>query len=245
MNAGKYFTGSVYDIPLNAAMAWYLIISVRYTVDEKAVRSRSGSGPELENLANRNNIVWSARLSMVATLSTPVIGLWLITNGDLHDPVRHFRILITLFTMLLLTVLLFLRQDTLSAKLGGYLEEVSVAYSNVRLFEGQLVQSEKLASLGKLAARVANEIKRAMAAVGKDVENLEQKGSADQSRQKMTAKIADAAKRTNNLVEGMLSFAQEISVHRASVDVRPLLERALSLTRAERRHPVRVEIQEQ
>lgn len=42
----------------------------------------------------------------------------------------------------------------------------------------------------------------------------------------------------------MLSFAQEMPVNRSNVNVRSLLEGAVNLTRAERWHRVRVEIQE-
>jgi signal transduction histidine kinase len=158
--------------------------------------------------------------------------------------VRHFRILLTLFTMSLLTVLLLLKQDLLNFKLGGYLRDASLAYSNLKRFEDRLVQNEKLASLGKLVARVAHEINRAMAAVGKDVETLNSRPTDDENRQRMTTKIGESARRTNSLVENMLSFAQEMPLERTSVDVRPLLENAVNLTRAGRRHNVRVDIRE-
>ena len=190
-------------------------------------------------------VLWPARLSMLATLSTPAIGLWLVTSGETQDPVRHFRILLTLFTMLLLTVLLLLKQDLLNSKLSGYLRDASLAYSNLKRFEDQLVQNEKLASLGKLVARVAHEINRAMVAVGKDVDVLSSHSAPDPNRNKMTTKLGEAARRTNILVESMLSFAQETPLHRSSVNVRPLLESAVNLTRAQRRHHVQVEIQEQ
>ena len=166
-------------------------------------------------------------------------------SGETQDPVRHFRILLTLFTMLLLTILLLLKQDLLNFKLAGYLQDASLAYSNLRLFEDQLVQNEKLASLGKLVARVAHEINRAMAAVGKNVEILRSHPTADENRQRMTTKIGESARRTNGLLENMLSFAQEMPLRRASLNVRPLLDSAVNLTRAGRRHNVRVEIQEQ
>jgi len=150
-----------------------------------------------------------------------------------------------LFTMSLLTILLLLKQDLLNFKLAGYLRDVSLAYSNLKRFEDQLVQNEKLASLGKLVARVAHEINRAMTAVGKDIEDLSAQPTADENRQRMTAKIGDSARRTKGLVENMLSFAQETPLHRASVDVRPLLESAVNLTRAGRRHSIRVEIREE
>jgi signal transduction histidine kinase len=243
--SGHYYTGSLYDVPLTAAMAWFCITSITYSVDSPLGQPQASEEPERESRQSRRTVLWSARLSMLATLSTPAIGLWLVTSGDLQEPVRHFRILLTLFTMLLLTILLLLKQDLLNFKLAGFLQDASLAYSNLRRFEHQLVQNEKLASLGKLVARVAHEINGAMAAVGKNVEILSSHPAADGTRQRMTAKIGESARRTNSLVKNMLSFAQEMPLQRSSLNVRPLLESAVNLTRAGRRHNVRVEIQEE
>jgi signal transduction histidine kinase len=84
-----------------------------------------------------------------------------------------------------------------------------------------------------------------MAAVGKSVEDLRSHPIPDGNRQRMTTKIGESARRTNGLVENMLSFAQEMPLHRSPLNVRPLLESAVNLTRAGRRHNARVEIQEQ
>jgi signal transduction histidine kinase len=245
LSAGRYYTGSVYDLPFMTALAWFCVISINYSFDARSEQPGTAAQPKRLGRPNRRTVLWSARLSMLATLSTPVIGLWLVMNGEIQDAVGRFRIILTLFTMLLLTILLLLKQDLLSFKLAGYLRDASLAYSNLRRFQDQLVQNEKLASLGKLVARVAHEINSAMAAVGKDVEVLSSRPTADGNRQRMTTKIGESARRTNNLVENMLSFAQETPLHRSSVNVRPLLESAVNLTRAGRRHNVRVEIQEQ
>jgi signal transduction histidine kinase len=245
IGSGHYYTGSLYDVPLMTALAWFCVISITYPVDLRGERLQGSEEPKNQGHPNRRTVFWSARLSMLATLSTPVIGLWLVMSGETQDPVRHFRILLTLFTMLLLTILLLLKQDLLNYKLAGYLQEASLAYSNLRRFEDQLVQNEKLASLGKLVARVAHEINSAMAAVGKSVEDLRSHPIPDGNRQRMTTKIGESARRTNSLVENMLSFAQEMPLHRSPLNVRPLLESAANLTRAGRRHNVRVEIQEQ
>jgi signal transduction histidine kinase len=245
IGSGHYYSGSLYDVPLMTALAWFCVISINHSVDSRAEQLQAWEETKTQGRRNRRTVLWSARLSMLATLSTPVIGLWLVMSGETQDPVRHFRILLTLFTMLLLTILLLLKQDLLNFKLAGYLEDASLAYSNLRRFEDQLVQNEKLASLGKLVARVAHEINRAMAAVGKNVEDLRSHSTADGNRQRMTTKIGESARRTNSLVENMLSFAQEMPLRRASLNVRPLLESAVNLTRAGRRHNVRVEIQEQ
>jgi signal transduction histidine kinase len=245
IGSGRYFTGSYYDVPLTAAMAWFCIAAITCDVESRTGKTQASGQSVNESRPNRRTVLWSARLSMLATLSTPAIGLWLVTSGEMQDPVRHFRVLLTLFTMLLLTILLLLKQDLLNFKLAGYLGDASLAYSNLKRFENQLVQNEKMASLGKLVARVAHEINSAMAAVGKNVEALSSRPTGDANRQRMTEKIGEAARRTNSLVENMLSFAQEMPLHRSSLNVRPLLESAVSLTRAGRRHSVRVEIQEQ
>jgi signal transduction histidine kinase len=245
ISVGRYYTGSLYDVPLTTAMAWFCVTSMSFTVDLQSEDLQTWEDSRNDVSPTGRTVLWPAWLSMLATLSTPAIGLWLVTSGETQDPVRHFRILLTLFTMLLLTVLLLLKQDLLNSKLSAYLRDASLAYSNLKRFEDQLVQNEKLASLGKLVARVAHEINRAMVVVGKDVDVLSSHPAPDPNRKKMTTKIGEAARRTNILVESMLSFAQETPLNRSSVNVRPLLESAVNLTRAERRHHVQVEIQEQ
>ncbi|MGB9465725.1 MAG: HAMP domain-containing sensor histidine kinase [Candidatus Acidiferrum sp.] len=245
LGSGHYYTGSIYDVPLTAAMTWFCVTAITCPIHSPSRQPQGSEEPKSEGRSPGRPALWAARLSMLASLSTPVIGLWLVMSGETQEPVRHFRILLTLFTMLLATILFLLKQDLLNFKLAGNLRDASLAYLNLKRFEDQLVQNEKLASLGKLVARVAHEINRAMVAVGKDVEVLSSHPTADTNRQKMTAKIGESARRTNSLVESMLSFAQEMPVHRSSVNVRPLLESAVNLTRAERRHNVRVEIQEE
>ncbi|MGC1618573.1 MAG: HAMP domain-containing sensor histidine kinase [Candidatus Acidiferrum sp.] len=244
IESGRYYTGSVYDVPLTAAMAWFCVDSITFTPDSRSLQAQTSGVGKTEAPPKTKPVLWPARLSMLVTLSTPAIGLWLAMSGETQDPVRHFRILLTLITMLFLTILLLLKQDLLNAKLSGFLLDASLAYSNLKRFEDQLVQSEKLASLGELVARVAHEINRAMLAVARDVERLDSHPVVDSNRRKMSAKIGEAARRTNNLVESMLSFAQEMPVNRSNVNVRSLLETAVNLTRSERRHRVRVEIQE-
>lgn len=245
ITVGGYYTGSIYDVPLTAALAWFCIIAITSENDSQTETGAQAEEPKTESATARKPVLWAARVSMLATLSTPAIGLWLALQGDIQEPVRHFRIVLTLSTMLLATILLLLKQDLLNFKLSGNLRDASLAYLDLKRFQNELVQNEKLASLGKLVARVAHEIHRAMVVVAKDVELLSARSTTNASREKMTTKIGDAAQRTNHLVESMLSFAQETPLQRTAVSVLPLLERALSLTRVERRHNVRVAIEEQ
>jgi signal transduction histidine kinase len=240
----RYYTGSIYDVPLNAALAWFCITSISYDIDSEPGRSRNAA--ESQSGSRRSaTLLWSARLSMLATLSTPMIGLWLVSISEMPHPVRYFRIVLTLFTMLVLTILLLLKQDLLNFKLGGHLRDMSLAYSNLGRFQEQLVQNDKLASLGKLVAQVAHQIDKSMTAVTKDLNILDANPASDAGRRRMTAKIQESTRRTSTLADNMLRFAQETPLHRTSLDVLPLLDSAVNLTRAGRRLPARVEIQKQ
>src|SRR4029077_17678180 len=128
-----------------------------------AAQALSPAKPAL--IASRKIVFWPGRLAMCATLSTPVIGMYLLLSKEKLDAIHHFRILTTLFTMLFMLILLFLKQDLLHVDLMRSLDEVSRAYANLGRFKDRLIQSEKLALLGKLVADVAHEIEKATAVI--------------------------------------------------------------------------------
>ena len=102
---------------------------------------------------------------MIVTLSTPVIGLWLLWHGFSSSAIFAFRLEITVLTIFLLTLLLAIKQHLLTATLLRTLRSLSDTYLSVSRFMDQLTQNEKLASLGALVALVANQIKDAMAVI--------------------------------------------------------------------------------
>src|SRR5258708_8266054 len=64
----QYYTGCLFDVPLVAVMAW---VSVRGNV---ARRSLSDQPTALEPHNHRS--MWTARLAMMAVLSTPLMAAW-------------------------------------------------------------------------------------------------------------------------------------------------------------------------
>jgi two-component system, NtrC family, sensor kinase len=102
--------------------------------------------------------------------------------------------------------------------------------AELRETQGQLIQSEKLASLGKMAAGVAHEINNPLTSVLLNtyllLENHD--GAGDEEREPLTL-IADEASRAAKIVAGLLDFARQMPAQEVRADVNDIIERTLQL----------------
>jgi two-component system NtrC family sensor kinase len=173
------------------------------------------------------------------------MGAYLLFSKDNLDKIHHFRILATLFAMLFMMFLLFLKQDLLHVDLMRALDEVSRAYANLGRFKDRLLQSEKLASLGKLVADVAHELEKATAVILDYSARIISIPDADEGARSMVGKIDQNANRTGLLVQKMLSFARETPLESAPVAIGPLLDSSLRLSRVSRCANISVDLRDQ
>ena len=245
IDLNKYYTGSLYDLPLIAALAWFAFLGFAGWKLSPAIPVPASYSAEPASSAFRTAIFWPARLAMCATLSTPVIGAYLLFSRDNLGKIHHFRILTTLFTMLFMMILLFLKQDLLHVDFMRSLDEVSRAYANLGRFKDRLIQSEKLASLGKLVADVAHEIEKATAVIQDFSARIISVPGADEGARNMGDKIGQNANRTGLLVQKMLGFARETPLESAPVVVAPLLDSALKLSRVSRHANISLDLRDQ
>jgi two-component system NtrC family sensor kinase len=179
---------------------------------------------------------------MLVALSTPVIGIWLLSSTSSPPQLRSFRLAITLLTIFLLTLLLSIKEDILAAGLFESLQHLSETYRSIERFKTHLTQSEKLASLGELVAQAANQIKACMASILEVSSRLTSRPDVDSRIQSMAGKIGQYAQRTDILVENMLHFAQETPLRLVPLDVNPVLESALHLSRIGKLPQVRLRL---
>jgi len=240
-----YYTGSLYDLPSVAGLAWFVALGIAGWNFSHAKSAPSGSLTELGSNSSRKIVFWPARLAMFATLSTPLIGAILMFSKDHLDALHRFRILTTLFTMLIMTLLLFFKQDLLDVGLTKSLDEVSNAYADLGRFRDRLIQSEKLASLGKLVASVARELDKAMSVIPTYTARIQSTDADDQGVCNLTTKIDQYAQRTSLLVQKMLGFARETPLESGPVDVGQLIDSALKLSRVSRHSHIKVETHEE
>ena len=109
--------------------------------------------------------VWVARLGMVGVLSLPLFAAWSVFNTEAPHPVRRFRVVVSLGTMLVLGVLVFCKQHMLDRELLRLLKTTREALDDLQHLQAQLIQAEKLASLGQLVGGAAHELNNPLTAI--------------------------------------------------------------------------------
>jgi diguanylate cyclase (GGDEF)-like protein len=104
----RYYTGSLYDVPLVAAMAWFAVVGVR-------ARELSSDQPT-DQESRRNHSMWTARLAMMAVFSTPLMVAWAEYGGG-PPLVRSYRLFLTLAAMVFMGTLVFAKQHWMDREL--------------------------------------------------------------------------------------------------------------------------------
>jgi signal transduction histidine kinase len=215
-----YYSGSMYDVPLIGTVAW---------ITAAAISSREW---DLKSVEFKFHPRWKSlvpRLATLAILSLPVLGLWTLWRDHSPSPSRGFRLFAVLGAMLLLGCFVFLRQYLQDQTLMSLLGESRRAYESQAQLQNQLVQKEKLASLGKLIAGAAHEIDYPLNAVMSYSEQLWSKEKLSDEQNALLRKIVNQSRRTRDLVANLLSFAQQAPGEKTVVDLSQLLQRAIHI----------------
>jgi len=221
----SYYSGSLYDIPLIAAVTWV------------AAASLSAREWELESVKFNLGPGWKKvvpRLAMLAILSLPVLGLWTLLLDRSPALSRQFRLFAVLAAMLLLGAFVFLRQYFQDQALIVLLRESRRAYDSQKQLQSQLVQKEKLASLGNLVAGAAQDINHPLNAIMTYSEELWTHERLSDEQNTLLRKIVNQARRTSDLVANLLSFAQQAPGEKTVVDLAVLLTRASQMLESRR-----------
>lgn len=104
-----YYTGSLYDVPLVASMAWFLRIGF--------LPALADSETPPDELPIRGFGIWKARIAMVTVFVTPLMVAWAEFGGDAPQKVRTYRVFLTVAVMLVMGLLVFLKQHLLDREL--------------------------------------------------------------------------------------------------------------------------------
>jgi signal transduction histidine kinase len=217
---GGYYSGSLYDVPLIGAVSWM------------AATALSARQWQPEAAPPRAGDRWSAmalRLTVLAILSLPVLGLWTFRWDDSPAPARTFRLFTVLAAMLVLGGFVFVRQYLEDRALMHLLEESRRSFENEQRLQSHLVQREKLASLGQLVAGAAREIDHPLTAIMEYSEKLWSNGRLTGEQDTLVRKIVNQSQRTRELIANLLSFARQSSGEKTMLDLGMLLQRSVQM----------------
>ncbi|MBI3724827.1 hypothetical protein HY251_12860 [bacterium] len=121
-------------------------------------------------------------------------------------------------------------REAASREREGYLQRSLDEMTKTRRLEQQLVQSEKLSTLGEMAAGVAHEINNPIGVISMFAQLLseESKEKAPESYEKLRT-IEQQAEHVGSIVKDLLRFSRKSTGERVPTDCRIVVERALAI----------------
>jgi len=136
-----------------------------------------------------------------------------------------------------------------NAELAASREELLHAVRNLQQAHGelrdvqlQLIEAEKMKSIGRLAAGVAHEVKNPLAILKMGLEFLSTQKFTDEHTPEILHEMSDALTRADKVIRGLLDFSapKQLEVKRESLNA--IIENALHLVRGEMKNGVEVEL---
>jgi two-component system, NtrC family, sensor kinase len=212
---------------------------------EEETAETKPEGEKASATGPRDEVVWASRTARAALLSLPVIGFWCMKTSQAPMAVHEFRVLLTLGAVLPLGFLVSLRHELIDAERLRLLRASQESIDNLKRLQMQFVQSEKLASLGQLAAGAAHEINNPLTAILGYSDLLIDDPCVGERPRSLAEKIRDQARRTKTLVNNLLSFARQVPSHQRSlVDVNAVVTSSAQLRRLDLRGKnIRIDLQ--
>jgi len=172
-----------------------------------------------------------AWLASITAIGIPALALWSRFLSAAPEPVRHFRLFVSFTTLVVAVLILYRWQDVAESQRERLVGELGTSVQELRQLQGHFAETEKLVSLGQLAAGAAHEINNPVAAMLGYSELLRSDPSASGRVLEFGGKIGDQTRRIRSLVHNLLSLAEGERRESELVDVSTPLHGALELRR--------------
>lgn len=130
------------------------------------------------------------------------------------------------------------------------INQATFAIEHASLYEQQterlkkMYRTDRLATLGELAAGAAHEIRNPLTAIRSTIQYLSKDFSADPVKSEMVTELISEVERINKIVQGLLSFARPSDLNTSDINIEQLINQTLLLvTNTLRKQNVEVEFE--
>jgi signal transduction histidine kinase len=246
ISSHRYSTGSLYDLPLVSSFLWMALAGLVAYHNRAALDAPDENDSDFDHDSDkpRGEGTWASRLAMAAVISLPLFAIYTLRYAQDAREVRDYRLTITLIASVPLALIVFLRAHIADADRVRLLAKSEQSIENLQRLQAQLVQTEKLVSLGQLAAGAAHEINNPLQAILGFSDLLAEDVTLPEKARATAAKIRDQARRTKTLVGNLLSFARQVPTERTLLDINTVVTNAVQLRALDlRSSTTRVELQ--
>jgi signal transduction histidine kinase len=117
---------------------------------------------------------------------------------------------------------------------AGWFGEVRKYQAELHATQLQLIQSEKLDSVGRMAAGVAHEVKNPLMMILTGVKILSKRmADSDESTRQLLKDMTDAVERADKIIGGLLSYSRDRGLDVTAVDLNATIDKSLLLVKHE------------
>ena len=95
----------------------------------------------------------------------------------------------------------------------------------------KMYRTDRLATLGELAAGAAHEIRNPLTSISSSVQYLSKDFSNDSAKSEMIGEILAEVDRINKILQGLLSFARPTALNKTDINMEQLINQTLLLTK--------------
>jgi hypothetical protein len=198
IDRGLYYTGSFYDVPWGFSLA---LLTVAAALGGKLEPKKT-----ISDVVPRNRGLWSARLAMIGVISLPLLAIATVFDQHSPQPIALFRLRLIFGAVLFLGTLTFLKLSSMDRELLRLIGLTESSLESLQLVQNQILESQRMAALGRLAAGATHEISNPLTAILGYAELLRDNPTLTQEDHRSVKDIQEQVHLAQAAITGMRRF---------------------------------------
>jgi signal transduction histidine kinase len=200
IDRGLYYTGSFYDVPWGFSLALLTVAA--------ALGGKLASQPGQSDVAHRDRGLWSARLAMIGVISLPLLAIAAVFDHHTPQLIVVFRLRLIFSAMLVLGTLTFFKLSSMDRELLRLIGLTESSLDSLKLVQKQILESQRMAALGRLASGATHEISNPLTAILGYAELLRDNPTLSQEERRSVDDIQEQVHLAQAAINGMRKFVR-------------------------------------